>query len=67
LESIAGNWDRWEERSMAGKIDEEVQGFIDYFGDQIPNPDHYPRKVKWLMKWYKYIILENRRKDSAVL
>ncbi len=52
---------------MAGKIDEEVQGFIDYFGDQIPNPDHYPRKVKWLMKWYKYIILENRRKDSAVL
>ncbi|SVE00219.1 uncharacterized protein METZ01_LOCUS453073 [marine metagenome] len=44
--------------------DEEVQGFIDYFGDEIPNPDHYPRKVIWLMKWYKYIVLEKRKNEE---
>tara|TARA_B100000953_G_scaffold243202_1_gene204989 strand:- start:18 stop:185 length:168 start_codon:yes stop_codon:yes gene_type:complete len=44
--------------------DEEVQGFIDYFGDEIPNPDHYPRKVMWLMKWYKYIVLEKRKNEE---
>ena len=43
--------------------DEEVQGFIDYFGNQIPNPDHYPRRVKWLMKWYKHIILPRQERE----
>jgi len=45
--------------------DEEIQGFIDYFGeDNIPNPDHYPQKVMWLMKWYKYIVEHNRRDNE---
>jgi hypothetical protein len=44
--------------------DEEVQGFIDYFGDEIPDPEHYPRKVMWLMKWYKYIVLEKRKNEE---
>lgn len=44
--------------------DEEVQGFIDYFGNQMPNPDHYPQRVIWLMKWYKYIVLRNRRENE---
>jgi hypothetical protein len=44
--------------------DEEIQGFIDYFGeDKIPNPEHYPQKVIWLMKWYKYIVLRNREEE----
>jgi len=45
--------------------DEEVQGFIDYFGeDNIPNPDHYPMRVRWLMKWYKHIVERNRRENE---
>ena len=43
--------------------DEEIQGFIDYFGDEIPDPEHYPQKVIWLMKWYKYIVLRNREEE----
>jgi hypothetical protein len=45
--------------------DEEIQGFIDYFGeDNIPNPDHYPQRVLWLMKWYRYIVERNRRENE---
>ena len=45
--------------------DEDIKGFIDYFGeDKIPNPDHYPQKVTWLMKWYKYIVKYNRRDNE---
>ena len=40
--------------------DEEIQDFIDYFGDEIPNPDLYPLKVKWLIKWYISIVLRNK-------
>jgi hypothetical protein len=40
--------------------DEEIQDFIDYFGDQLPNPDHYPLRVKWLMRWYISIVLRNK-------
>jgi hypothetical protein len=46
------------------EVDKEVQGFIDYFGDEIPNPEHYPRKIIWLMKWYKYIVLRNRKENE---
>ena len=41
--------------------DEEIQGFIDYFGEEIPDPEHYPQKVIWLMKWYQHIVLPNRK------
>jgi len=44
--------------------DEEIQGFIDYFGDEIPDPEHYPQKVIWLIKWYKNIVLKNRKDDE---
>ncbi len=44
--------------------DEQVQDFINYFGDQIPNPEHYPIRVKWLVKWYKLVILPRRREDE---
>ena len=45
--------------------DEEIQGFIDYFGeDKIPNPEHYPQRVIWLMKWYKHIVLRNRKDNE---
>ena len=44
--------------------DEEIQGFIDYFGDEIPDPEHYPQKVIWLIKWYKHIVLKNRKDDE---
>jgi len=41
--------------------DKDIEDFIDYFGDQIPNPDQYPRRVRWLLKWYKYIITQKSR------
>ena len=44
--------------------DEEIQGFIDYFGDEIPDPEHYHQKVIWLIKWYKHIVLKNRKDDE---
>ena len=41
--------------------DEDIKGFIDYFGEEnIPNPEQYPIKVEWLMKWYINIVMHNR-------
>ncbi len=40
--------------------DEELRGFIAYFKGELPNPEHYPQKVRWLMKWYQSIVLRNR-------
>jgi hypothetical protein len=41
--------------------DEDIKGFIDYFGEEnIPNPEQYPIKVAWLMKWYINIVMHNR-------
>ena len=43
--------------------DEELRGFIEYFGNEIPDPFHHPRKVIWLMKWYQSIVMRNRNED----
>jgi len=40
--------------------DEELKRFMKYFKDELPDPEHYPRKVMWLMKWYQSIVLRNR-------
>ena len=40
--------------------DEELRGSIAYFKNELPNPEHYPQKVRWLMKWYQSIVLRNR-------
>ena len=40
--------------------DEELKEFMEYFKDELPNPDHHPLKVIWLMKWYQSIVLRNR-------
>ena len=40
--------------------DEEIKDFMEYFKNELPNPEHYPMKVIWLMKWYKSIVLRNR-------
>ena len=31
---------------------------------KIPDPEHYPQKVIWLIKWYKHIVLKNRKDDE---
>ncbi len=28
--------------------DEELKEFMEYFKDELPNPDHHPHKVMWL-------------------
>ena len=44
--------------------DEELKDFMRYFKDNMPDPEHYPQKVIWLMKWYRSIVLRNRNKDT---
>ena len=44
--------------------DEELQRFIEYFKDNMPDPEHYPQKVMWLMKWYQSIVLRNRNENT---
>jgi len=41
--------------------DEEIKDFIKYFKNEIPDPNHHPLKVIWLMRWYQSIVLRNRR------
>ena len=45
--------------------DEEIKGFMEYFKGEMPNPEHYPLKVVWLMKWYKSIVLRNRENEDT--
>ena len=40
--------------------DEELQEFMDYFGDQLPNPEHHPLKMMWLGRWWTEIVRPNR-------
>ena len=40
--------------------DEQLKDFIEYFKDELPDPEHYPKKVMWLMKWYKAIVMRNK-------
>jgi len=40
--------------------DEELQEFMDYFGDQLPDPEHYPLKMMWLSRWWTSIVKPNR-------
>jgi len=44
--------------------DEEIKDFMEYFKNELPNPEHYPLKVMWLMKWYKSIVLRNRESNE---
>jgi hypothetical protein len=29
--------------------DEQLKDFMEYFKDELPDPEHYPHKVMWLM------------------
>jgi hypothetical protein len=40
--------------------DEELKEFMEYFKDELPNPDHHPYKVMWLVRWWKGIVIRNR-------
>ena len=40
--------------------DEELKEFMKYFKDELPDPEHHPLKVLWLMRWYQSIVLKNR-------
>ena len=43
--------------------DEELKEFMKYFKDELPDPEHHPLKVLWLMKWYQSIVVKNRDAD----
>ena len=47
--------------------DEEIKDFMEYFKGEMPNPEHHPLKVMWLMKWYKSIVLRNRERKKTHL
>ena len=42
---------------------QRVQEFIEYFKDELPDPEHHPIKVRWLMRWWKSIVIRNRNAD----
>ncbi len=44
--------------------DEDIKEFIEYFKDELPDPDHHPLKVIWLMKWYQSIVMRNRNDNN---
>ena len=46
--------------------DEEIKDFMEYFKNELPNPEHHPLKAIWLMKWYKSIVLRNRENEDTV-
>jgi len=42
------------------ETDEELQEFIDYFGDLLPNPVHHPLQMMWFARWWKDIVIKNK-------
>ena len=46
--------------------DEEIKDFMEYFKNELPNPEHCPLKAMWLMKWYKSIVLRNRESQKVL-
>ena len=44
--------------------DEEINGFMEYFKVEMPNPEHPPLTVLWLMRWHKSIFLRNRESNE---
>ena len=46
--------------------DEEIKDFMEYFKEEMPNPEHHPLKAIWLMKWYKSIVLKNRESQKVL-
>jgi hypothetical protein len=42
--------------------DAELRKFMDYFKNELPNPEQYPLKVLWLAKWWKLIVMRNKIK-----
>jgi len=33
---------------------EQIQEFLDMFGDQLPDPKHYPRQFQYYVLLYKF-------------
>ena len=43
--------------------DEELKEFMEYFKNTLPDPEHYPIKVMWLVAWWQSI--NKREKPDA--
>lgn len=41
--------------------DEEIKRFVDYFGNQLPNPTNYPKTFSYYVKLWRYINRENKK------
>ena len=46
--------------------DEELKDFMEYFKDNLPDPEHHPQKAIWLMKWNQSIVLRNRESQKVL-
>ena len=46
--------------------DEEIKAFMEYFKDNLPDPEHQPQKAIWLIKWYQSIVLRNRESQKVL-
>lgn len=46
--------------------DKELKEFMEYFKDELPDPEHYPQKVLWLVKWWQEIVQRNKEDNQDV-
>lgn len=35
--------------------DDQIKEFIEYWGDRLPNPEHYPRQFQYCVLVYKHV------------
>lgn len=43
--------------------DEQIQDFLEWAGDELPDPEHSPRTFAYYVKLYKYIL--QKEKDEV--
>jgi hypothetical protein len=46
--------------------DEELKEFMEYFKNELPDPEHHPLKVIWLVKWWQGIVQRNKEDEQNI-
>lgn len=39
--------------------DDDLKEFMEYFKNELPDPEHYPQKMMWLITWWHSIVKRN--------
>ena len=46
--------------------EDELRQFMEYFKNELPDPEQHPQKVVWLYNWWKSIVIRNRDADIHI-